>query len=275
MTLRIAISPCPNDTFIFDGLYSGAIDTSPIAFEFLLEDIETLNQLAEQGTADIIKLSYANYFRVMEHYIMLPAGGALGHGVGPLLVSRHELSADQLASSRIAIPGRHTTANFLASYAYPEMNHKEEYLFSDIEDAVLNGQADAGVFIHENRFTYKDKGLKCLMDLGAFWESKTGLPIPLGGIAIRRDLPHEVQDKVNRLIHSSLKTAWQQYPTLSSFVTSNAQAMEEDIMRQHIQLYVNDYTDDVGADGRHAVAEMANYLKATSTKPFFFTPHAD
>lgn len=275
MKLRIAISPCPNDTFIFDALYSGMIDSSPLEFEFILEDIETLNHLAEQQAAEIIKLSYANYFRVMEHYIMLPAGSALGHGVGPLLISKNDLTDDQLAAAVIAIPGRHTTANFLMSYAYPGITNKEEVVFSQIEDMVLSGHAGAGVIIHENRFTYREKGLKCLLDLGEYWERKTGCPIPLGGIAIRRDLANDIKEKVNHLIRASLTNARTTYPSLSTFVTSNAQAMHEDTMRRHIDLYVNDYSFDVGESGRNAVAKMAECLEIKPSNPLFFEAHGD
>lgn len=266
MKLRIAISPCPNDTFIFNALHTGKIDTAPYELEFILEDIERLNLLAEQQAADIIKLSYANYFRVMEQYAMLPAGGALGHGVGPLLISRHAMTSEQLDKALIAIPGRHTTANFLLSYAYPQMTNKREYLFSEIEEAVLSGKVDAGVIIHENRFTYQEKGLYCLVDLGAYWETKTGLPIPLGGIAIRRDLPLELQHQVNGWIQASIQDAWANYPLLGEFVTSHAQSMHDDVMRQHIHLYVNEYSMDPGERGHEAIQKMAEYLHLAAEK---------
>ena len=168
MKLNIGISPCPNDTFIFDALYSKTIDTTPFEFEFVFEDVETLNNLALKGQLDIIKLSYANYFNVLEQYVMLRSGGALGTGVGPLLISKETLDLTQMSSYRIAIPGIHTTANFLLSYAFPDPLQKNEVVFSSIEDVVLTNQVDAGVIIHENRFTYQLKGLRKMMDLKVF-----------------------------------------------------------------------------------------------------------
>ncbi len=269
MKLRIGISPCPNDTFIFDALYSKTIDTAPFEFEFVFEDVETLNNLALKGELDIIKLSYANYFNVLERYVMLNSGGALGTGVGPLLISNEALDLTNMSSYRIAIPGIHTTANFLLSYAFPGQLQKNEYIFSAIEDAVLNHEADAGVIIHENRFTYQLKGLHKLMDLGEYWEQQTGMPIPLGGIAIKRNMDHDIQKKINLLIKESILSSRKCYPALSEFVTCHAQEMNEDVMRHHIDLYVNDYSIDLGEKGKMAVQKMADTIGNSSLLPLF------
>jgi len=267
--LNIGISPCPNDTFIFDALYSKTIDTTPFEFEFVFEDVETLNNIALKGQLDIIKLSYANYFNVLEQYVMLRSGGALGTGVGPLLISKETLDLTQMSSYRIAIPGIHTTANFLLSYAFPGPLQKNEVVFSSIEDVVLTNQVDAGVIIHENRFTYQLKGLRKMMDLGAYWEQQTQMPIPLGGIAIKRNLDHSIQTKINQFIQESIRSSRKRYPTLSEFVVSHAQEMSEDVMRQHIDLYVNDYSIDLGEKGKMAVQKMADTIGNHSELPLF------
>ena len=225
MTLRLGISPCPNDTFIFDALLNGHIDAGPYRFDPVLSDVQDLNVRAEIGEFDLIKISYAHYFSVMDRYVMLTAGGALGFGVGPLLVAREALEEGELLNARVAIPGEQTTARFLLRYAYPNLSSTMPMVFSDIEEAVLQGVADAGVLIHENRFTYQQKGLYLLRDLGAWWEQQTGLPIPLGGIAIRRDLPENVQGDMNRLIRESIRFAEKRLPALSPFIEQHAQEM--------------------------------------------------
>lgn len=269
MNLRIGISPCPNDTFIFDSIYSGNIDTKPFEFEFIFEDVQTLNQLALRGQLDIIKLSYANYFNVLDTYIMLRAGGALGNGVGPLLVAKQNIDLTGINQLTIAIPGMNTTANFLLSYAFPLINSKKEYVFSSIEDAVLMNEVDAGVIIHENRFTYHEKGLHKLMDLGEYWEHQTSLPIPLGGIAIKRSLGTSIHHQVNELIKTSILQSKDQYPFLSGFITSHAQEMSEEVMRQHIELYVNQFSIDISPLGEEAVRKMAEILSIKNTQTLF------
>ena len=269
MTIQIGISPCPNDTFIFDALAQGRIDTQGLQFAFIFEDVETLNQLAAQQKLDLLKLSYANYFSVAQHYRLLRSGGAMGEGVGPLLVAREPMALENLPHLHIGIPGERTTANFLLSQALPQITHKSIFLFSEIEDAVLSGQVDAGLIIHENRFTYADKGLVRLLDLGEVWEEKTKLPIPLGGIAIRRDWPTDHQKQINQLIRQSIEFAWTQYPELSPFIISHSQAMQESVMRQHIQLYVNDYSLDPGDRGIAAVNKMASSFHHPDNLPIY------
>lgn len=269
MKLRIGISPCPNDTFIFDAIYSKQIDISPFEFEFIFEDVETLNQLALESKLDIIKLSYANYFNVLDNYIMLRSGGALGNKVGPILVSKKNYHLTDIDSLTVAIPGINTTANFLLTYAFPFLTKKTAFVFSDIIDAVLENKVDAGVIIHENRFTYQTKGLHKLIDLGEYWELKTNKPIPLGGIAIKRIIDPIISKKINNLIQESILFSRAQYPILSDFVTCHAQEMDADVMRNHIELYVNQYSIEIGEKGMLAVQKMSDILGNHSNSQLF------
>lgn len=256
MNLSLGFSPCPNDTFIFDALVNGAIDAAGLRFDTQLEDVETLNQWAVQGKLDITKLSFAAGLKVADKYELLNSGSALGRGCGPLLIAKEAVPLERVKDMKIAIPGAFTTANLLFSIAFPEAANKRVMLFSDIEQSVLSGEADAGVIIHENRFTYQQKGLVKLIDLGEFWETKTGQPIPLGGIFIRKDIPAEVRAKVDQLIHQSLQHAYTKYPALSPYVKAHAQEMDENVMRQHIDLYVNEYSLDLGTKGKEAVEKL-------------------
>ncbi|MFT3676984.1 MAG: 1,4-dihydroxy-6-naphthoate synthase [Chitinophagaceae bacterium] len=258
MKLKIGFSPCPNDTFIFDALVNGHIDTEGLEFEPVLEDVETLNQWALEGKLDITKLSFPAFFRSLEHYQLLHAGSALGKGVGPLLISREPVSAiaDQVEPLQVALPGAHTTAHLLFSFAYPHAAHKSFFLFSAIEEAVLQGSTDLGVIIHENRFTYQQKGLHKVADLGEVWEQAMHCPIPLGGIAIRRNADVSLVQQVNKLIRRSLQYSFDHYPAVSPYVQAHAQAMSDVIMRQHIDLYVNQYSMDLGEEGRRAIETL-------------------
>lgn len=253
MTFTLGFSPCPNDTFIFDALVNKKIDTEGLDFEVRLEDVETLNQWALQGKLDISKISYGVLPLILEQYDLLEAGGALGKGVGPLLIAKSNIPLPGLETRVIAIPGERTTAHLLFSLAFPEARRKEFMIFSAIEEAILSGKVDAGVIIHENRFTYQKKGLVKLMDLGDFWEKATGCPIPLGGIIVRRAGHPDLQKKINRLIRQSLEYAFSHYPALPDYVKQHAHEMDEQVMRQHIDLYVNNYSLSLGEDGEKAV----------------------
>jgi 1,4-dihydroxy-6-naphthoate synthase len=253
MEFSLGFSPCPNDTFIFDALVNKKIDTEGIDFSVQLEDVQTLNRLAMQGRLDISKISYGVLPLVLEQYELLDAGGALGKGVGPLLISQKAGSLTEINSCRIAIPGEQTTAHLLFSLAFPEAQDKRFLVFSEIEDAVLSGAVDCGVIIHENRFTYQDRGLVKLMDLGEFWEKETGAPIPLGGIVIKRRLGDGLAQTIDGLIRKSLEYAFERYPELADYVKVHAQEMDERVMRQHIDLYVNNYSLSLGEDGRKAI----------------------
>lgn len=256
MPLSLGFSPCPNDTFIFDAMLRGKVDTEGLDFDIVMDDVEALNRRAFAGAIDITKLSYHAFAHLTGRYALLDAGSALGNNCGPLLVARQPLGAAEIDAARIAIPGKMTTANFLLSLAFPAARDKREMLFSEIEDAVLDGRADAGLIIHENRFTYQQKGLVKLLDLGEFWETSTGLPIPLGGIAVRRDLPGEVQKSVNRVLRRSVEYAFAHPEEAMPFVRAHAQAMDESVMRAHIALYVTGYTAELGQSGRAAVLQM-------------------
>ncbi len=256
MKLTLGFSPCPNDTFIFDAMVNGHINTHGLSFDYVMEDVETLNQWAVQGRLDITKLSYNTFLKVADTYALLHSGSALGEGVGPLLISKKPLDDARMADYKIAIPGINTTANLLLTLAYPQATNKTEKLFSDIEAAVLSEEFDAGLIIHENRFTYAQKGLLKHRDLGDWWEETTQAAIPLGGIVMKRSFGKDLCATVDGILKESLAWSWKRYPELSPFITCHAQEMEEDVMRKHIDLYVNDYTTDLGTRGRNAIATL-------------------
>lgn len=260
--LTLGFSPCPNDTFIFDKLVHEPAETHGIQYKYCLEDVETLNQWAFEGKLDVTKLSFSTLLQLTDTYELLDSGSALGFGVGPLLITTKERSEGIedlslfLKRAKIAIPGKYTTANLLLSLAYPQAQHKTEVLFSEIEGKVLDGTFDAGLIIHENRFTYADRGLAKLMDCGEWWASETGAAIPLGGIAIKKNLPRSVKTTVQDQIRESLQESWNNYPDLSPFVTDHAQEMSEEVMRKHIGLYVNEYSLSLGQQGNKAIRTL-------------------
>lgn len=256
MILSLGFSPCPNDTFIFDAMLHGKIDTEGLEFEVFMEDVEALNQRAVKQELDVTKLSYHAFAHLTAPYVLLNAGSALGNNCGPLLIAKQFLSDEEVETAHIAIPGKMTTANFLLSLAFPGATHKTELLFSDIEDAVLEGKVDAGLIIHENRFTFQEKGLKQIIDLGAYWESSTGHPIPLGGIVVKRSLKPEIQRKVDRVLQRSVAYAFAHPEDVMPYVRAHAQAMEDAVMKAHIALYVSDYSRDLGEKGLKAVAQL-------------------
>lgn len=257
MTLSLGFSPCPNDTFIFDALIHHKIDTEGLDFKVSFDDVETLNQKAMKGELDITKLSFHAFAYVYEQYALLDAGSALGFGVGPLLIAKNEYLANHPdhinAELRVGIPGKYTTANFLLGIAFPHLVQKEEMVFSAIEQALLTDQIDLGLIIHENRFTYMDKGLHKVMDLGSYWEQQTGCAIPLGGIVINRDLDQETKEKVNRVLRKSVEFAFANPKSGIEFIKQYAQEMSEEVMYKHIDLYVNKYSIDLGMEGRKAI----------------------
>ena len=269
MKLSLGISPCPNDTFIFDAMLHGKIDTEGLQFEYRLEDVETLNKMALTGELDITKVSYGALARLLVHYKVLDAGGALGLGVGPLLVSHHFADISELdpASAIIALPGAYTTAHLLFHLSYPSFQKKIFMPFHLIEEAVLSGEVHAGVIIHENRFTYAERGLKKLADLGDKWEQKTGFPIPLGGILAKRHFDGTLLRKINRVIRNSIEYAFSHRATLPPFVLEHAQSMSESVMNQHIDLYVNEYSRGLGSNGRAAVWKLLELAAALHPVP--------
>ncbi|HDZ40485.1 MAG TPA: 1,4-dihydroxy-6-naphthoate synthase [Bacteroidetes bacterium] len=257
-TLSLGISTCPNDTFIFDAMINGKVDTRGLEFNCMLTDVEELNNNAFEGKTDITKISYHAYAGVADSYILLNSGSALGFNNGPLLVAAAKTRPSSLKGKKIAIPGKYTTANLLLSIAYPDLNEKYEALFSDIEDLILRGDVAAGLLIHENRFTYEDKGLHKLVDLGEEWQRQTGMPIPLGGIAIRRELGKEIAEKVDKILASSIDYAFNNPGSSYDFVSKYAASMDRDVIQKHIKLYVNEFSRDLGARGREAVRTLYN-----------------
>lgn len=268
MKLTLGFSPCPNDTFIFDALVNKKIDTGGLGFDVVLEDVETLNKWTLENKLDITKLSFPAFFQSLNKYVLLNAGSALGKGVGPLLITKEnkQYSTDNIQQTTIAIPGVNTTANLLLSFAYPGARNKKPLLFSKIEDAVISGETELGVIIHENRFTYQQKGLQKVLDLGEYWEEQMNIPIPLGGIAIRRNIDKEIAKQINTLIRQSLEFSFSNYPTVSEFVKQHSQEMSEDVMRQHIDLYVNNYSIDLGSIGKQAIRELNNVYNSINNR---------
>ena len=261
----IGFSPCPNDTFIFDALVNKKIDTANMEFEPVLEDVETLNRWAMEGKLDITKISYGVWPIVQRAYTLLNSGSALGKGVGPLLISKNEIPnyKSQISELSVALPGEHTTANLLFSMAFPGARKKKFMVFSAIEDAVLSGETDCGVIIHESRFTYEQKGLHKLIDLGDYWEQQTGLPIPLGGIVMKKKFDTVTKKQVDILVKKSLEFSFANYPALPDYVRLHSQEMEESVMRKHIDLYVNDFSLQLGEEGRRAIEQLTHVQFAT------------
>lgn len=276
MKLSLGFSPCPNDTFIFDAMIHQKIDTEGLEFEVFYEDVETLNQKAFKAELDITKLSYHAYAYLTEKYVLLHAGSALGFGVGPILICQNEeySSTDgcenlklQSSDLSIGIPGKYTTANFLLSLAFPDAKNKLEMKFFEIESALLHKQIDLGVIIHENRFTYQEKGLIKIIDLGEYWENLTQGPIPLGGIMIKRDLPDHVKQKVNRIIKRSVQYAFDHPLEGMDFICSLSQEMSKEVIKKHIDLYVNQFSLDLGDVGRKAVETFFDYAHQSGIIP--------
>lgn len=270
MKLSLGFSPCPNDTFIFDALIHHKIDTEGLEFEVFFDDVETLNQKAFRGELDITKLSFHAFAYAVDKYVLLDSGSALGFGVGPLLIckredirhkildSTSEISSlkSQISNLQVGIPGKYTTASFLMGIAFPGLQNKTEMLFSDIEQSLLDERIDVGLIIHENRFTYQDKGLKKIIDLGDYWEKETGCAIPLGGIVVNRNLPEDVKLKVNRVLRRSVDFAFENPKSGLEFIRQHAQEMDEAVMYKHIELYVNQYSVNLGAEGRKAITRL-------------------
>lgn len=259
-TLTIGFSPCPNDCFIFDAMIHHKIDTEGLEFDVFMDDVETLNQKAFDNKLDITKLSYHAYAYITKEYQLLNAGSALGNGCGPLLVSMSNDAnyvianlESKMSNISIAIPGTFTTASFLLALAFPFAINTVEMRFSEIEDAVVRGDVDAGVIIHENRFTYEEKGLKKIIDLGEYWETLAIAPIPLGGIVIKRSFSEELKQKVNRVIRRSVEFAFANPDASKAFVKLHSQTMHDDVIKKHIDLYVNEFSLDLGSKGRRAV----------------------
>lgn len=251
--ISLGFSPCPNDTFIFHALVTGATAVEGVRFTPRLEDVETLNRLALAGEIDVTKVSYGAVPQLLENYTLLRSGGALGRGCGPLLVSRRPLGPADLRDATIAIPGRMTTANLLLRLYAPELPPGREMVYSDIMPAVARGDVEAGLIIHESRFTYPEYGLVKVVDLGEWWEGETGAPIPLGGIMARSSLGEALIRRIEAGIRASVEHAFRHPDASAGYVAAHAQEMDPAVMWQHIDLYVNDFSVDVGAEGERAI----------------------
>jgi 1,4-dihydroxy-6-naphthoate synthase len=256
MNFTLGFSPCPNDTFIFDGLVNKKIDTGEFTFTVRLEDVETLNELAKKQALDFTKISYGVLPLVASNYKVLNSGSALGKGVGPLLISKNKVDFSEVEKYTIAIPGENTTAHLLFSLAFPGAKNKVFKRYDEIENAVLDSDDILGVIIHENRFTYMNKGLYKIVDLGNYWEEKTLLPIPLGGIVGKKNIDESILKQVDSLIRKSIEYSFSKYPFISDYIKDHSQEMEEEVMKKHIDLYVNNYSLDLGADGKNAVRKF-------------------
>jgi 1,4-dihydroxy-6-naphthoate synthase len=273
MNYTLGFSPCPNDTFIFDALANNKIDMHGLKFDVRLEDVETLNELAINNQLDFTKVSYGVLPLILKNYKVLNSGSALGKGVGPLLISKRKTSFDEVNNCTIAIPGENTTAHLLFSLAFPDAKNKIFKRYDEIENFVLNSDNKSlGVIIHENRFTYFGKGLQKVFDLGNLWEEKTGYPIPLGGIAGKRSIDEKILMKVDSLIKESIEYAFKNYPLITEYVKIHSQEMEPEVMKKHIDLYVNNYSLDLGKDGKNAIEkfmDIYNAMNKTTTGQVF------
>lgn len=276
MNFTLGFSPCPNDTFIFDALVNKKIDTGDFHFDVRLEDVETLNELAKKGRLDLTKISYGVLPLVAKNYVVMNSGSALGKGVGPLLISQKPVDFDQVEHYTIAIPGENTTAHLLFSLAFPNAKNKVFKRYDEIESSVLQSEKILGVIIHENRFTYMDRGLSKIVDLGNFWEEKTGLPIPLGGIVAKRSFDENVLMKVDALIKESMEYAFENYPLITGYVKQHSQEMEPEVMKKHIDLYVNKFSINLGKDGRNAIQKfMQVYMETNRIDPSMLLSEKD
>ncbi|MGC6490847.1 MAG: 1,4-dihydroxy-6-naphthoate synthase [Flavobacteriales bacterium] len=267
MKISFGFSPCPNDTFMFDALIHQKIDTEGIEFQAVMDDVEALNQMAIQHSLELTKLSYSAFLHVHSNYNICNSGSALGMNCGPLLISTKD-SSYLNEESLIAVPGKYTTANSLFNFCYPNYKNTIPMLFSEIEQAVLNKKVDAGVIIHENRFTYAEKGLKKLTDLGQYWQTKTNLPIPLGGIAVSKSLPKDTQMKIERVIKRSINFAFNNPKSSREYVKKYAQEMDNDVITKHINLYVNEYSLELGNQGRQAIDYLFKQSNISSKNIF-------
>ncbi|HSB32017.1 MAG TPA: 1,4-dihydroxy-6-naphthoate synthase [Candidatus Sulfobium mesophilum] len=255
--LSLGYSPCPNDTFIFFPLVHGKVDTDGLTFREILEDVETLNQMARESRLDITKASFRAFGHLRDDYCLLHSGGALGKGCGPLVVAREELDVPDLRDKTIAIPGALTTAYLLLQIFAPAIGENIKIMpFNEIIGAVVRGEVDAGLIIHESRFTFEKAGLKKVIDLGDWWEKETGNPIPLGAILARRKLGPGLIDKIDRFIRSSVEYAFAHRDESLSYIKQHAQELQDDVINQHINLYVNEFSLEIGTEGERAVKEL-------------------
>ncbi|MEE9523616.1 MAG: 1,4-dihydroxy-6-naphthoate synthase, partial [Thermodesulfovibrionales bacterium] len=253
----IGYSPCPNDTFIFYALMHGKVFNESYRFDQIFEDVETLNRMALESRLDVAKISYHALGHIRDEYCLLRSGGALGKGCGPLVIARNECDMSDLAGKRIAVPGRYTTAFLLLKLYDPVFGDNVVFMpFDRIMETVKEGEADAGLIIHESRFTYELYGLKEVIDLGQWWESKTGLPIPLGAIVARRTLGEGVIADLDSMIRSSIDYAYSHREETIPYIKNHSQEMSDEVIDKHIGLYVNEFSLDIGEEGEKAIKAL-------------------
>jgi 1,4-dihydroxy-6-naphthoate synthase len=267
MKLTLGFSPCPNDTFIFEAMVHGRVDTEGVAFDWFLADVEELNRRALEGSVDVTKMSFHAYALAAANYLLLDSGSALGRNNGPIVISRHKMYPDELDDALIAIPGKYTTANLLFSIFWPGASRKREYLFSDIPEAVLSGEVDAGLIIHETRFTYRALGLQKVADTGEYWEKMTGLPVPLGGIVVQRNVNEEIAAKVSRSIRRSIEYAYANPIASVDFIRKNAREIDDAVTAEHISLYVNEFSLSLGQEGKSAIERLFSVAREKKVIP--------
>ena len=260
MNITLGFSPCPNDTYMFAALVNGWIDTKGLSFDVRLADVETLNEWAGSGQLDVTKISFHRALTLGNIYQLLSSGSALGNGCGPLVIARDAMSREDLIKEKIALPGQWTTAHLLFNIFYPEVTHKVHYPFHLIEDAILKSEVDAGVIIHENRFTYQDKGLVKILDLGEAWEETTGMPIPLGGIFASTRLLSATVSLIDSLLRESILFARHNEEVVMPYVRQHAQEMDPEVILSHINLYVNDFSLDLAEKGRKSIDRLKKML---------------
>ncbi|MGI6479874.1 MAG: menaquinone biosynthesis family protein [Salinivirgaceae bacterium] len=273
MKLKLAFSTCPNDTFMFEAIVNKRVDTLNYDFELTLADIDLLNKLTSNNEADIAKISFNNYPLISKNYQLLRSGSAIGFGNGPMIISKHKIELNELKYKKIAIPGENTTANLLLKRLFPDIRTKKVYLFSDIERAILENEVDAGLIIHETRFTYKQRGLQQIADLGHEWEKQTGLPLPLGGIVIRRDLSEKVKTDIQQIMQESVKYATNNPEMSMPYVKRHAQEISDEVVNQHIDLYVNSKSIRIDSESESAINELlsisSEFNNVILNKPIF------
>lgn len=265
--LSLAYSPCPNDTFIFYPLVHGLVGSPEFSFRERLEDVETLNRLALRGELDITKISFHLLGFIRKDYCLLRSGGALGRGCGPLVVSKRFNEMGEIKGKRIAVPGRYTTANLLLRLFDPELDNVVFLPFHEIMGAVASGEVDAGVIIHESRFTFPEYGLTRLLDLGEWWEKETGHPIPLGGIVAKRSLGKETVDSIDRMLRASVEYGFSHPGEANAYIRAHSREMSEEVCAAHINLYVNSFSIDLGDEGEAAVTTLLSRAEAAGLVP--------
>ncbi|MEA5115037.1 MAG: 1,4-dihydroxy-6-naphthoate synthase [Geobacteraceae bacterium] len=266
-TLSLGYSPCPNDTLMFYPLVHELVDTGALRFRERLEDVETLNTLAIENALDVCKVSYHAFAHIRQHYVLLRSGGAMGRGCGPVIVARQDCRIADLKEMRIATPGRYTTAHLLLRLFNPQIGRIIPMPFHEIMPAVIEGRVDAGVIIHESRFTFQDYGLKRILDLGEWWESKTGLPLPLGGIAAKRSLGDSLLHEVDKAVRASVEYATSHRGEASEYIRAHAREMDDGVCSSHIALYVNHHSLDPGTEGERAAEALISLAAGCGLVP--------